>query len=376
MPTSRQALSFQEKDALRLFKAQNPNVTQQTCQKWFLETFGKRITQSTISEILAYNSPRRVRNPNRQRESSFKYPELDPPLYRRAVEVQENGGVLTYPLLQHLAYEVWPSIYNCPPANISVGMMQRFATRNNLSVSSSRGSGGRRSSDVSNSPGSSYGNMSRTPSDTTTRASSSTPIQQHITSSPHNRDHPQIVQTSNNEFMKVNFLDDFLSEYPTSSPKLPLQSQKETSGHFNPYSNSRLPSGEARSLPSDSNMLPLNENMGLGNEPSLTAFSDDFNKIQQDIYMLSNMLSLPLTDEYSLSPSQEQNQGNLYQPYQRRSTQQTPTLPTNMQTKYEHQHFKRTNLSNNKDINKSYPDLLLEKYMNSIPSYPLDNMGF
>lgn len=313
MPTSRQALSFQEKDALRLFKAQNPNVTQQTCQKWFLETFGKRITQSTISEILAYNNPRRVRNPNRQRESSFKYPDLDPLLYRRAVEIQENGGVLTYPLLQHLAYELWPSIYNCPPANISVGMMQRFAARNNLSVTSSRDLGGQRGSDASNSPGTSCGSMSRTPSDSITRASSSTPIQHHITSSPNNRDDPQIGCNSNNELMKVNFLDDFLSTYPTAAPKLPLHSQNNP-GHFNSNFHTHLPSGEMSSLRSGSSILPLNDNIELGNEASILAFSDDFYKIQKDIYMLSNMLSLPLTDEYSLSILQDYIQGNLYLP--------------------------------------------------------------
>lgn len=143
MPSSRQALSFQEKDSLRLYKSQNPSVTQQVCQKWFLQTFGKKITQSTISEILASTKPRRVRNPTRQRESSFKYPELDPALYKRALEVQKSGKVLTYPLLQQLAYQVWPTVYQTDPQTLSVGMMQRFATRNNLVVSSSKGLGSR-----------------------------------------------------------------------------------------------------------------------------------------------------------------------------------------------------------------------------------------
>lgn len=138
-PSSRQALSFQQKDALRNFKQQHPEATQQICQAWFYEQFNKKITQSTISEILAHKKPRRVRNPNRQRESSSKYPELDPVLYERAITLQKNGSRLTFPFLQQLAYDTWPLVYgNSELPNISVGMMQRFATRNNLEIPSSR----------------------------------------------------------------------------------------------------------------------------------------------------------------------------------------------------------------------------------------------
>jgi hypothetical protein len=138
-PSCRQALSFQEKDALRSFKQQHPEATQQSCQAWFYEQFDKKITQSTISEILAYKKPRRVRNPNRQRESSSKYPELDPLLYERAIALQKNGSKLTFPFLQQLAYDTWPLVYgNREVPKISLGMMQRFATRNNLQIPLSR----------------------------------------------------------------------------------------------------------------------------------------------------------------------------------------------------------------------------------------------
>lgn len=138
-PSSRQALSFQEKDALRNFKHQHPEATQQTCQAWFYENFDKKITQSTISEILAYKKPRRVRNPNRQRESSSKYPELDPVLYERAIALQTSGSKLSFPFLQQLAYDTWPLVYgNREVPKISLGMMQRFATRNNLHIPLSR----------------------------------------------------------------------------------------------------------------------------------------------------------------------------------------------------------------------------------------------
>ena len=138
-PSSRQALSFQEKDALRNFKHQHPEATQQTCQAWFYENFDKKITQSTISEILAYKKPRRVRNPNRQRESSSKYPELDPVLYERAIALQTSGSKLSFPFLQQLAYDTWPLVYgNREVPKISLGMMQRFVTRNNLHIPLSR----------------------------------------------------------------------------------------------------------------------------------------------------------------------------------------------------------------------------------------------
>lgn len=138
MAQSRQALSFQEKEALRTFKKGNPEATQQVCQNWFLSMYGKKVTQSTISEILASNKPRKVRNPLRHRESTSKYPKLDPLLYAQAVKVQESGKFLTYPLLQQLAYKLWPQVYDSEPPNVSVGMMQRFAARNNLTVSPSR----------------------------------------------------------------------------------------------------------------------------------------------------------------------------------------------------------------------------------------------
>ena len=128
-PSSRQALSFQEKDALRNFKHQHPEATNKPARLVLLKNFDKKITQSTISEILAYKKPRRVRNPNRQRESSSKYPELDPVLYECAIALQTSGSKLSFPFLQQLAYDTWPLVYgNREVPKISLGMMQRFAT--------------------------------------------------------------------------------------------------------------------------------------------------------------------------------------------------------------------------------------------------------
>lgn len=148
--SSRQALTFQEKDAVREFKLMNPKATQHQCRIWFYKTFNKKITQSTISEILSKGSSSDsqngnkntvvVRNPRRQRKTSSKYAELDTPLYMTAVKLQNSGSELTYPLLQQLATQLWPSVYgdSIPPPNISVGMMQRFADRNNLTISRMR----------------------------------------------------------------------------------------------------------------------------------------------------------------------------------------------------------------------------------------------
>lgn len=138
--SSRQALSFQEKDALRQYKLSNPTATQRACQDWFYSQFSKRITQSTISEILASKKPRKVKNPNRQRDSSPIYPELEPVLYEKSILFQQNGNRLTYPILQQLAYDAWDYVYGLERdrPNISVGMMQRFAIRNDFEVYSSR----------------------------------------------------------------------------------------------------------------------------------------------------------------------------------------------------------------------------------------------
>jgi hypothetical protein len=149
MASSRQALTFQEKDSVRIYKQQHPEATQHQCRLWFLKTYNKKITQSTISEILSksfttdkyYQNERNknsvvVRNPSRQRKTSSKYSELDTPLYMAAIEMRESGTQLTFPLLQQLAIKLWPVIYgpHTPIPHISVGMMQRFADRNALKI--------------------------------------------------------------------------------------------------------------------------------------------------------------------------------------------------------------------------------------------------
>lgn len=153
MTSSRQALTFQEKDSVRVYKQQHPEATQHQCRLWFLKTYNKSITQSTISEILSksftsdkyYQNERNknsvvVRNPSRQRKTSSKYSELDTPLYMAAIEMRESGTQLTFPLLQRLAVKLWPVIYgpHTPIPHISVGMMQRFADRNDLKISRQR----------------------------------------------------------------------------------------------------------------------------------------------------------------------------------------------------------------------------------------------
>lgn len=153
MACFRQALTFQEKDSVRAYKQHHPEATQHQCRLWFFKTYNKKITQSTISEILSKapttsrhylnkNNKKSVvvRNPARQRKTSSKYSELDTPLYMTAIKLQESGTKLTFPLLQQLAVKLWPIVYGpqIPPPHISVGMMQRFADRNDLKISRMR----------------------------------------------------------------------------------------------------------------------------------------------------------------------------------------------------------------------------------------------
>lgn len=142
---TRQAITHEERYQLQQYKESHKSATQEQCAEWFFKTYGKKISQSTVSDSL--NSRRHratpitdVRNPARSRDGKPKWPKLETPLYERARFEIEHGRPVTKPSLAKWATEMFPIIYPDvqPVPSFSIGMMARFADRNGILTTSSK----------------------------------------------------------------------------------------------------------------------------------------------------------------------------------------------------------------------------------------------
>lgn len=142
---TRQAITHEERFKLQQYKENNKAATQEQCAEWFFKTYGKKISQSTVSDSL--NSRRHratpiteVRNPARSRDGKPKWSRLETPLYERARFEIEHGNPVTKPMLARWATEMFPTIYSDvrPVPSFSIGMMARFADRNGIVTTSSK----------------------------------------------------------------------------------------------------------------------------------------------------------------------------------------------------------------------------------------------
>lgn len=142
---TRQAITHEERFQLQKYKENNKAATQEQCAEWFFKTYGKKISQSTVSDSL--NSRRHkstpitdIRNPTRSRDGKPKWPKLETPLYERARFELENGRPVTKPMLAKWATEMFSVIYPevQPVPSFSIGMMARFADRNGIFTTPSK----------------------------------------------------------------------------------------------------------------------------------------------------------------------------------------------------------------------------------------------
>lgn len=142
---TRQSITHEERYQLQQYKERNKSATQEQCAEWFNKTYGKKISQSTVSDSL--NSRRHrtnlineIRNPSRSRDGKPKWPKLETPLYERANYELKNGRPVTKPLLAKWATELFPTLYPEITAvpSFSIGMMSRFADRNGIVTTPSK----------------------------------------------------------------------------------------------------------------------------------------------------------------------------------------------------------------------------------------------
>lgn len=233
---TRQSITHEERYQLQQYKQRNQNKTQEECAQWFLHTFGKKISQSTISDSL---NPRRTtsiadkRNPARSREGKPKWKEIETPLYEKAMSEQKRGTQITKPLLAQWAAELFPKYYpNEPVPAISIGMMSRFAERNSIETVSIKKKKGTSSSSSSSS--NNNNNSSSSPSATNRQENSSR----------RNIDKSSSLKTTSsglNNNQKINSNNDNIKKSKLSPPNLSPPSPSSTS------SNKRLNNGRHHS---------------------------------------------------------------------------------------------------------------------------------
>src|ERR1700759_2862797 len=81
----RTAITTRQKGALRDYRRTSPTATHQQLQQWFLNTFGRSIANSSISEILSsryvHLDPPIARPPDSKRYRAESWPDLEQALY-------------------------------------------------------------------------------------------------------------------------------------------------------------------------------------------------------------------------------------------------------------------------------------------------------
>lgn len=138
---SRHGIQIEERKALRRWAhRQHPKPTHKQCISWFLEQFGRKISQSTVSESLSsrfqtLDDNSTTNNLQRQRQREGLWPDLEKVLLAWQLRVEARGGNTSGELLQLKAKEIWrslPQYNNKPVPEFSTGWLEGFKKRFNI----------------------------------------------------------------------------------------------------------------------------------------------------------------------------------------------------------------------------------------------------
>ncbi|KAG1694292.1 hypothetical protein DVH05_021644 [Phytophthora capsici] len=146
MAVARHHLTIHEKNQLRAYHRERPDLTQEQLREWVHAHFGKWIGRSTIGKIAS--QPEEVcANPTAKRIQSGRYPEMEAELYAFVVRKREENGeesmhseqaIMSEGLLWTKANEILMRTRG-PTQSVSLGWVQRFKKRHGLHRSQKAG---------------------------------------------------------------------------------------------------------------------------------------------------------------------------------------------------------------------------------------------
>ncbi|GMF23846.1 unnamed protein product [Phytophthora lilii] len=140
MAVARHHLTIAEKNQLRAFRRERPDLTQEQLREWAHAQFGKWIGRSTIGKIASM--PEEVcANPTAKRVQAGRYPEMEAELFEFVMAKQreegadtplrEDSSVMSEGQLWNKANEILKRTRG-PDQSVSLGWVQRFKRRHGL----------------------------------------------------------------------------------------------------------------------------------------------------------------------------------------------------------------------------------------------------
>ena len=126
---SKQRILIRQRQTLRNWAlSQYPRPSQKTCIAWFLEKYGLKISQSTVSESLSSHfKGLDTANQDRSRLRSGKWPDLEKILYLWQQRTEVKGGVTSGERLRENAQRIW-SLLRCRMARCASRSLARLRT--------------------------------------------------------------------------------------------------------------------------------------------------------------------------------------------------------------------------------------------------------
>ena len=139
----RQGITLEQRRALRLFyHGLVPRPSQKRCIQWFHDSYGQRISLSTVSvsvnQRFAWLDDKPVGSgptEQRQRIPQGQWSDLEIALLQWHKLVESRGGVTSQDLLRAKARQIWnrlPQYHDLDPPGFSNGWLYRFQTRHNI----------------------------------------------------------------------------------------------------------------------------------------------------------------------------------------------------------------------------------------------------
>ncbi|KAK1930717.1 ARS-binding protein 1 [Phytophthora citrophthora] len=143
MAVARHHLTIHEKNQLRVYHRERPDLTQEQLREWVHAHFGKWIGRSTIGKIAS--QPEEVcANPTAKRIQSGRYPEMEAELYAFVMSkddeesLHSEQAIMSEGLLWTKANEILMRTRG-PTQSVSLGWVQRFKKRHGLHRSQKAG---------------------------------------------------------------------------------------------------------------------------------------------------------------------------------------------------------------------------------------------
>lgn len=138
---ARQGITIEQRRALRRWAhRQHPKPSQKACIQWFQETYGHKVSQSTVSESLSVTFARLDTEAGAISSSALRirsgfWPELEEVLWHWQLRIEAQGAFTTGEILREKAQEVWrqlPHYSDKPKPEFSARWLEKFKKRHGI----------------------------------------------------------------------------------------------------------------------------------------------------------------------------------------------------------------------------------------------------